>query len=119
MLDHIEKVAHILRNILIVSNEIYTMKMTTLGARSSILTSKERSPQLVMILNKIDGSDRNILAKFHEAIITIFGKRLLQYLLNDYYEPTINADDKDQSSVIKFLNAFSTSLIDPSTYWNE
>jgi hypothetical protein len=120
MLECIEKLGFILRNVLIYSNEVYTVKMTTApGSRVGILTSKERSPQLLMSINKLEAPDRNTIAKFHECILSIVGKRMSQVLLNDYYEPLSKPEERDLHSVIKFLNYFSTSVSDSSTLWNE
>lgn len=80
MLDAIEKMGVILRNLLIFSNEAYTLKLTVSsnGQRMiGIFTSREKSPQLMMILNKLETLERTILSKFHESLINILGKKLL------------------------------------------
>lgn len=122
MLEFIENVAYIIRNILIYSNEAYIWKMTsssTTFQNVGLLTNREKSAQLAMTLNKIDPEDKNILAQFHTTVITLLGRRLIQLILMDYFEPVYIPEEKDMQSVFKFLNAFSTDVVDPCTLWNQ
>jgi len=120
MLECIEKIGFILRNLLMFSNEAYTLRITTSpGPRTGILTSREKSSHLPMSVNRLEAPDRNTISKFHECILNLVGKKMVQVLLTDYYEPSLTPDETDQQSVIRFLNYFSTSLSDPSTLWNE
>jgi len=83
------------------------------------LTSREKSAHLTMNLNKLDPDDRSKLAEFHTVVISTLGRKLIQLILMDYYEPVFIAEEKDMQSIYKFLNAFSTDVVDPQTLWSK
>lgn len=117
---NLEKICNVFRNNVIFSNEAYIWKLT--GGFTSrgigIITSKEKSAKVIQALNKIDNSDKLILANFHDCVMNILGKHILQLLLMDYYEPTSTPEEKDKSNILNFLKVYSTSLHDPATLWN-
>ena len=117
---NLEKFCNVFRNNVIFSNEAYIWKLT--GGFTSrgigIITSKEKSAKVIQALNKIDNAEKLILANFHDCVMNILGKHILQLLLMDYYEPAITPDEKDRSNILSFLKVYSTSLHDPATLWN-
>ena len=114
-----DKASLILRNLLIYSNEAFVLKVSEAGSKSYILTSKEKSPHLIMELNKIDKSQKFILISFYEAMIDLLGKKMIQMILEDFYEPIVQPEDKDKNSIHKFLKMVSANSTEPSLFWNE
>lgn len=117
---NIEKLCNIFRNNLIFSNEAYIWKLTggLVSRGIGIITSREKSTKLVQALNKIDNNEKKTLATFHECVINLLGKHILQVLLMDYYEPTFAPEGKERNNIVDFVKIFSTSLHDPATLWN-
>lgn len=71
ILEVIESLTIIVRNTLIFSNEAFMWKMTnssTTFQNVGILTPRETSASLTMILNKLDTYEREILAEFHAVV---------------------------------------------------
>ena len=114
-----DKASLILRNLLIYSNEAFILKVSEGGSKSYILTSKEKSPHLIMEINKIDRNQRFILISFYEVMIDLLGKKMVQTILEDFYEPLVKAEEKDKNSIDKFLKMMSANSKEPTLFWNE
>ena len=118
--SNLEKICNVFRNNVIFSNEAYIWKLT--GGFTSrgigIITSKEKSAKVIQALNKIDNTEKLILANFHDCVMNILGKHILQQLLMDYYEPASIPEGKDKSNILSFIKVYSTTLHDPATLWN-
>ena len=115
----LENLCNVFRNNVIFSNEAYIWKLT--GGFTSrgigIITSKEKSSKLTQALNKLESPEKLILASFHDYVMNILGKHILQLLLMDYYEPVSVPEEKCKSNIHAFLKVYSTSLQDPATLW--
>jgi len=115
----LESFCNVFRNVVIFSNEAYIWKLT--GGFTSrgigIITSKEKSSKITQALNKIETPEKLVLANFHDCVMNVLGKHILQLLLMDYYEPVSIPDEKDKVNILAFLKVYSTSLQDPATLW--
>jgi hypothetical protein len=70
-------------------------------------------------INKLEKKEREDLLVFHDAIITILTKRLTWIIVQEYYEPMLVPDAKDQRSVDEFLEYLTNNKQGPDFIWNE
>jgi hypothetical protein len=114
------------RNAGIYANEAYILELTNEKSRvrpgggfGGFLTNKEKSTMPMNEIAKLDEGQVESLLHLYEGMLTLLGRRLYQLILEDYFEPIIKEEPKDQASVDKVLVSVNSVIYEPNLLWTK